>query len=100
MSPVRRNWAYVRSGSDAKPATGESDQGGEEKSRKIPAELKAAFAEVRGLESCFSDLAPYKQREYAEFVGGAKREGTRSNRPDKVVPMILAGKGMNDKYRP
>jgi uncharacterized protein YdeI (YjbR/CyaY-like superfamily) len=32
-------------------------------------------------------------------VGSAKREETRQQRLQKVIPMILEGIGMNDKYK-
>ena len=45
------------------------------------------------------DATRGKQREYAEYIAGAKREETRSKRLQKVFPMIEAGIGLNDKYR-
>ena len=40
-----------------------------------------------------------KQREYAEYIADAKREETKSKRLEKIIPMILANQGLNDKYR-
>ena len=35
----------------------------------------------------------------AEDIGNAKQEKTRISRLEKAIPMILEGKGLNDKYR-
>ena len=47
----------------------------------------------------FDALTPGKQREYAKYVAEAKREETRLSRTKKIMPMIKAGKGLNDRYR-
>ena len=52
-----------------------------------------------GKNAAFENLAPYKKREYAEHLSNAKREETRARRLEKIIPMILAGKGLNDRYR-
>ena len=52
-----------------------------------------AFAEA------FSKFTPFKQREYLEYVDGAKREETKVARLEKIKPMILENIGLNDKYR-
>jgi uncharacterized protein YdeI (YjbR/CyaY-like superfamily) len=39
------------------------------------------------------------QRDYAEYVAAAKREETKQRRIEKILPMIVTGSGMNDKYR-
>jgi uncharacterized protein YdeI (YjbR/CyaY-like superfamily) len=39
------------------------------------------------------------QREYAEHIASAKREATKQTRIDKVLPMIVSGVGLHDKYR-
>jgi len=68
------------------------------KTLSIPPELADAFGQDKELKSRFDKLAPYKQRDYAEHVSGAKRADTRARRLEKIVPMILAGKGLNDRY--
>ena len=65
----------------------------------IPSELETILKENTALNKMFGSLTPYKQREYADHIGGAKREETRLNRLDKALPMILAGKGLHDKYK-
>jgi uncharacterized protein YdeI (YjbR/CyaY-like superfamily) len=51
------------------------------------------------LKKAFGKLAPYKQREYAEFISQAKRADTRDRRLEKSIPLILAGRGLIDRYR-
>lgn len=65
----------------------------------IPAELESAFAKAEDVKTAFYALTPGKQREYTEHISGAKQEATRLRRLDKCIPMILDGKGLNDKYK-
>lgn len=44
-------------------------------------------------------LTPGRQREYAEYIASAKRADTKQTRLDKIMPMIVAGIGLNDKYQ-
>ncbi len=46
----------------------------------------------------FYNLTKGKQKEYANYITDAKEEKTRLKRMDKIIPMILAGKGLNDRY--
>ena len=66
---------------------------------EIPALLENALQENATLKSSFNALTPYKQKEYAEHISSAKREATQQSRLEKVIPMILEGKGLNDKYK-
>lgn len=65
----------------------------------IPVELKEALEKNHVLKERFESLSKYKQGEYANHVGSAKQETTRLRRLKKVIPMIEAGMGFNDKYR-
>lgn len=65
----------------------------------LPAELQHAFNSETGLREAFNKLTPGKQREYAEYIGEAKREATRLSRLEKSIPMIIDGVGLHDKYR-
>jgi uncharacterized protein YdeI (YjbR/CyaY-like superfamily) len=64
----------------------------------IPSELHQALKSHPSLKESFEGLSPGKRKEYALHVGGAKREETRQQRLQKVIPMILEGIGLNDKY--
>jgi len=66
---------------------------------EIPVELERAFSQDPALKDIFNLLSLSKRREYAEHVGSAKREETRQQRLEKVIPMIFEGIGLSDKYR-
>lgn len=66
---------------------------------KIPTILADAFKADPELKTAFSALRPSCQREYAEHIVEAKKPETRELRLGKMIPMIKAGLGLNDKYR-
>ncbi|MFB9079534.1 YdeI family protein [Flavobacterium procerum] len=51
------------------------------------------------LKKAFESFKPYKQYEFLEYIESAKQEKTKISRIEKVIPMILANVGLNDKYR-
>jgi uncharacterized protein YdeI (YjbR/CyaY-like superfamily) len=61
--------------------------------------LRDALLANTNLNKQFNALAPYKQREYCEYITEAKRQKTKESRLEKIIPMISMGKGWNDKYR-
>jgi uncharacterized protein YdeI (YjbR/CyaY-like superfamily) len=65
----------------------------------LPPELKSAFEEDEELKSAFAKLPEGKQREYAHYITEAKRENTKQNRLEKILPLIKKGFGLNDHYR-
>lgn len=65
----------------------------------IPKELASAFRKDPKLKAAFSALTPGRQREYLEYVHEAKLAATRLARAAKSIPQILAGRGLNEKYR-
>lgn len=71
----------------------------EKKSNAIPELLQHALDENEELSVGFSKLTPGKQREYSEYIAEAKQEKTKLSRLEKITPMILEGKGLNDKYK-
>ncbi|MCF8379437.1 MAG: YdeI/OmpD-associated family protein [Bacteroidales bacterium] len=71
----------------------------ERKSLKIPEELMDALKSDPALKSCFVAFSKFRQREFAEYVSEAKKPETRQNRLGKIIPMIRAQHGLNDKYR-
>jgi len=66
---------------------------------EIPQFLKLALDSDKKLNEAFHKLTPYKQKEYAEHIQTAKREATKQSRLEKIIPMILEGKGLHDKYK-
>jgi uncharacterized protein YdeI (YjbR/CyaY-like superfamily) len=51
------------------------------------------------LKTAFEKFSPYKQKEFWEYMATAKQEKTKITRLEKITPMILEGRGLNDKYR-
>ncbi|MBG6235694.1 uncharacterized protein YdeI (YjbR/CyaY-like superfamily) [Pedobacter sp. CAN_A7] len=66
---------------------------------QIPALLSAAFVEDQALKDAFELLTPYKQKDYIEHLDTAKREDTKKARLEKMIPLILQGVGLHDKYK-
>ncbi len=65
----------------------------------VPDLLKQKLQGNKSLQKAFDQLTPFKQKEYIEYISTAKREATQISRLEKIVPMILEGKGLNDSYR-
>lgn len=65
----------------------------------IAEDIQGELGKDRNFEKAFYNLSPGKQREYSDFISQAKRDETRQKRLDKIIPMILVGKGLNDKYK-
>ncbi len=71
----------------------------EKKPLLIPEQLQVKLDESAELKAKFELLNLTKKREFAEYISDAKREDTKLKRLDKIVPMIIDGIGLNDKYR-
>lgn len=65
----------------------------------VPPSFQELFDKDKGLEQKFQSLAPYKQREYYEYINTAKQEKTKLSRMTKCIPLIEKGMGLNDVYR-
>ncbi len=65
----------------------------------IPPELQKVLNENKELKSLFLEFTNSKQREFSEHITSAKREATKIARLEKIIPMILSGVGLHDKYR-
>lgn len=66
---------------------------------EIPAELEKALSENPAFRDGFNALSPGKQKEYADYVRIARQEETRTSRLEKIIPMVMDGIGLNDKYK-
>src|SRR6187549_3708330 len=64
---------------------------------ELPEELTQVLEKNRRLAKAFEALTPGRKRAYVMHFSGAKQSQTRTARIEKVIPMILAGKGMNDR---
>lgn len=69
------------------------------KKTEIPGELRRAFSEHTGLKEKFDALSSGRQREYASYVSEAKMPTTRQRRTQKIIPLILKGIGLNERYK-
>jgi len=65
----------------------------------IPDLLKEALNHDDALKAAFKNFTPYKQKEFCEYIVGAKQEKTKLKRLEKIIPMIKDGIGLNDAYR-
>lgn len=66
---------------------------------EVPELLAEALLADPDLKSAFEKLSSGKQKEYCLYVAEAKQEATKRARIEKIKPMILQGKGLNDKHR-
>jgi uncharacterized protein YdeI (YjbR/CyaY-like superfamily) len=65
----------------------------------VPAILESEFNKNKQLRLMFETLTPGRQKEYIQYLNEAKQETTRETRINKITPKILAGVGLNDKYK-
>lgn len=107
-----RQWRML-SAKNIKPATIKGyvkeamvliDQGQEIKADRtasvdVPTELQKAIRSHKGASAAFKELHRGLQREYADYVASAKRDDTKQRRIAKILPMIVTGIGLKDKYR-
>ncbi len=66
---------------------------------EIPEELRNEFSQNQDLVKCFYSFTESKQRDFVEYISEAKRKETREQRLEKIIPLILEGIGLNDKYK-
>jgi uncharacterized protein YdeI (YjbR/CyaY-like superfamily) len=90
-SYVKEAKAMMVAGREIKPERG--------KGVEVPAELTKGLRRVKGAKAAFDGLTPGRRHEYARYIAEAKRAETRVSRVEKVIPMIVAGVGLNDRYR-
>jgi uncharacterized protein YdeI (YjbR/CyaY-like superfamily) len=64
----------------------------------VPKELVAALRKKAGATVKFKELSPSHQREYSEWIVGAKRDETRQKRLQTAVAQIAEGKPLMWKY--
>lgn len=65
----------------------------------VPQELNSVFDKNPELKECFDQLKKTQQREFTEYIESAKQETTKKSRLEKIIPMIIKGVGLHDKYR-
>jgi uncharacterized protein YdeI (YjbR/CyaY-like superfamily) len=65
----------------------------------VPADLKAALAKDGKAKAAFEAFTPGRQREYLEWIVGAKRPETRAQRIETTVQQSREGKSLHWKYQ-
>ncbi len=65
----------------------------------FPEELQTVLNKNKNLKDAFEKLSLSYKREYAEYIAEAKKEETKLKRLQKIIPMILDNRGLNDKYK-
>ncbi|WP_306214830.1 YdeI/OmpD-associated family protein [Actinoplanes sp. RD1] len=88
LAKAAREQAGVSVGS-AYPIEVAADAG--ERAVDVPEELATALAADAGARAAFDALAFSHRKEFARWVGEAKREATRAQRVAKTVEMLHAG---------
>lgn len=66
---------------------------------EIPSILEKSVHQNSELGLAWDKLSMSCKREYAEYISSAKKEETQQSRMQKIIPMILSAKGLNDKYK-
>ncbi len=80
----------VRKGIEIKPVTNTPVN--------VPDELAEALKNDQQLTQKFDTLTLSKKRDFSEYIAAAKRMETKKARLEKIIPMIMKGEGLNDKY--
>lgn len=62
----------------------------------MPDEFKRRLEGDPALKTAFERLTPGRQRAYLLHFSAPKQAATRDSRIEKCIPLILAGKGLND----
>ena len=60
-------------------------------------ELRERLERDAPFRAAFAALTPGRRREYHMHVSGATRGSTRAARVERLVPRVLAGKGLRDR---
>ena len=63
----------------------------------VPEELQVRLNAASELKAAFEALTPGRRKSYIFHVSGAKQAKTRAARAEKCVPMILSGRGFNER---
>jgi len=63
---------------------------------KMPEELQNELDESPALKKAFYALTPGRQRGYIYTISQAKQAKTREAKVEKYIPLIMAGKGVDD----
>lgn len=65
----------------------------------IPLEIQNLFDNNKTFQTAYESFTPGKKREFADYVAQPKNESTRLSRLEKIIPLVMQGIGLNDKYK-
>ncbi|MEZ4944519.1 MAG: YdeI/OmpD-associated family protein [Cyclobacteriaceae bacterium] len=65
----------------------------------VPQELASYLKADTSTLKSFHALSKSKQREYTEYIAEAAKPETKTKRIEKILPLILQGVGLHDKYK-
>lgn len=88
---VKAAIAVVESGQEIKPDRS--------KPLVIHPLLETALAKNKKASASFDKMTLSCKREYANHINEAKKDETKVRRLAKIIPMIVAGGGLHDKYK-
>lgn len=91
LAYINESIQTIKDGKELKPE--------KSKAKEVTGILKNALEDDSQLQSAFYSLTPGKQKEYIEYIDEAKQEKTKLSRLQKITPLILHGKGLNDHYK-
>lgn len=91
LAYIRESIQTIQDGKEIKP--------GKAAAPRAAGLLKKAMEAVPQLKEAFNNLTPGRQREYIQYIAEAKLDATKRSRIEKIRPMIMAGKGLHDKYK-
>ena len=63
----------------------------------VPEELRVRLDAAPELRAAFEALTPGRRKSYIFHVAGAKQVKTRAARAERCAPMILSGRGFNER---
>ncbi len=63
----------------------------------VPEEFRTKLDDQPALKTAFEALTPGRQRAYLLYFSAPKQSKTRESRIEKCVPLILDGRGLNDR---
>ena len=63
----------------------------------VPEELQSRLDDNAVLRAAFEALTPGRRKSYIFHIASAKQAKTREARADKCAPMILSGRGFNER---
>ncbi len=91
MAYIRESIQTVKEGKEIKPAKAAAPT--------LSGLLKKELDKDPSFKDAFKTITPGRQREYIEYIDLAKQDTTKISRISKIKPLVMAGKGLHDKYK-